>query len=77
MDKKMQEKTNMRDRRWVEYSINQVGDSFRVEGAWPGEVMGLKEDGSSKEYWLYKPGDAFVVSEEGWFVKQKDNTDVA
>jgi len=62
---------------WVEYNINQAGENFRVEGEWPGEVMGLKEDGSAKGYHLYKPGDTFTVSEDGWLVKQKDNTDVA
>ncbi len=62
---------------WVEYNINQIGDDFRVEGEWPGEVMGLKQDGSPKGYCLYKPGDIFIVTEDGWLVKKKESIDVA
>lgn len=54
---------------WVDYNITQVGDHFRVEGDWPGEVMGLCKDGSAKETLLYKPGDIFEVTEDGWLKK--------
>ena len=34
---------------WVDYNITQMGENFRVEGDWPGEVMGLMQDGTKKE----------------------------
>jgi len=58
---------------WVDYNIFQAGENFRVEGDWPGEVMGLSKDGKSKdrkENPLYRPGDVFVVNESGWLIKQ-------
>ena len=57
---------------WVDYNITQAGENFRVEGDWPGEVMGLSKDGKSKdrkENPLYRPGDVFIVNESGWLVK--------
>ena len=30
---------------WVDYNITQAGDHFKVEGDWPGEVMGWTRDG--------------------------------
>ena len=54
---------------WVDYTIDQAGDNFRVVGEWPGEVMGINKDGTPKENWLYKPGDVFIVNENGWLVK--------
>lgn len=54
---------------WVNYNIAQVGQNFRVEGEWPGEVMGLTKDGSQKPHWLYKPGDVFRVDDKGWLCK--------
>lgn len=54
---------------WVDYTIDQAGDNFRVVGEWPGEVMGKKKDGTDKEYALYRPGDVFRVDESGWLVK--------
>jgi len=51
---------------WMDYVVESFPDgSFHVKGDWPGEVMGLKEDGSPKDHWLYKPGDVFVVDENG------------
>ena len=32
--------------------------------------MGFQQDGQSKDHWLYRPGDVFVVNEGGWLVKQ-------
>jgi len=51
---------------WVDYTVESFpnGD-FTVTGDWPGEVMGINNDGSKKDYWLYKPGDVFVVNENG------------
>ena len=54
---------------WVDYNITQMGENFRVEGDWPGEVMGLLQDGTKKESVLYRPGDVFIVNEEGWLIK--------
>lgn len=54
---------------WLEYNINQVGANFKVEGEWEGEVMGVQKDGTAKDHHLYKPGDTFVVNENGWLMK--------
>jgi len=57
---------------WVDYNIDsmgQQGEGFRVVGDWPGEVMGIGKDGSPKNSWLYKPGDVFVVDQNGWLRK--------
>lgn len=58
---------------WTGYNIDQVGDNFKVVGDWDGEVMGKQQDGSDKGYALYKPGDVFVVNENGWLVRMKDD----
>ena len=47
-------------------------NKLRVEGDWPGEVMGVQKDGSPKDHWLYKPGDTFRVDDKGWLVKISD-----
>lgn len=54
---------------WMDYNINQAGENFKVEGDWPGEVMGVAKDGTPKDHFLYKAGDVFVVNESGWLVK--------
>lgn len=54
---------------WMDYVINQAGPHFKVLGDWEGEVMGVAKDGSPKEHYLYKPGDVFVVDENGWLCK--------
>jgi hypothetical protein len=59
---------------WVDYSISQAGNNFKVLGEFEGEVMGIKQDGTKKDYWLYKPGDVFVVNENGWLVKTDELT---
>ena len=51
----------------MDYNIQQAGSNFKVEGDWPGEVMGKQKDGSDKEYHLYQPHDVFRVNEDGWF----------
>jgi len=57
---------------WFDYTIEQAGPHFRVKGDHPGEVMGINKDGSKKDYWLYKPGDVFIVNEGGWLVKSDE-----
>jgi hypothetical protein len=59
---------------WVDYNINQAGVNFKVEGEWPGEVMGVNRDGTPKSSHLYKPGDVFIVNENGWLCKVEDVT---
>ena len=54
---------------WIDYSIQQVHTSFKILGDYEGEVMGLDRDGNPRDHWLYKPGDVFVVDENGWFRK--------
>jgi len=51
---------------WVDYNIEQQGEDFTVKGDWHGEVMGVNEDGTEKSTALYKPGDVFVVNNDGW-----------
>ena len=45
---------------WMDYTINQAGPNFKVEGDTPTEVM---------DKGLYKPGDVFIVNKNGWLVK--------
>ena len=59
---------------WVDYNINQVGGNFKVEGEWQGEVMGVNRDGTPKNSYLYKPGDVFIVNDNGWLCKVEDVT---
>lgn len=54
---------------WIEYQIEQSGHNFKVKGDWEGEVMGIDANGAEKDYWLYKPGDVFRVTEDGWLCK--------
>ena len=54
---------------WLEYAIEQAGSNWRVKGDWPGEIMGTDQDGTKRDSYLYKPGDKFEVSEEGWLMK--------
>ena len=49
---------------WVDYTINSLpGKGFKVEGDTPTEVM---------DAGLYKPGDVFIVNEDGWLVKSDE-----
>jgi hypothetical protein len=50
---------------WTEFNIKQDNENgnIRIEGETPTEVM-------EKERPLYKPGDVFIVNEDGWLVKQ-------
>jgi len=57
---------------WMDYNIEQAGPNFKVVGDYDGEVMGKHKDGTDKEYALYKPGDRFIVDEDGWLRKVED-----
>ena len=59
---------------WMDYTVESAGNghAFRVKGDWPGEVMGVAQDGSPKDHWLYKPGDVFIVNEHGWLIKSDE-----
>ena len=59
---------------WVDYNIDQAGQHFKVKGDWEGEVMGVAKDGTPKDHYLYKPGDAFIVNEHGWLMKSDELT---
>ena len=59
---------------YVVESASGKGGAFRVKGDWPGEVMGVQQDGTPKDYWLYKPGDVFIVREDGWLHKVDEVT---
>lgn len=45
---------------WMDYTIESGVDRFRVKGDWDTELI---------EKGLYKPGDVFIVNENGWLVK--------
>ena len=59
---------------WLDYTIQQAGPNFKVMGDWEGEVMGVTRDGEVKENFLYKPGDRFIVNEDGWLCKVEDKS---
>jgi hypothetical protein len=62
---------------WVDYTVESIGskgEGFRVNGDWPGEVMGIKKDGTPNDHYLYRPGDVFVVNENGWLQKSDELT---
>ena len=59
---------------WLDYTVESAGDNFTVKGDWPVEVMGVNKDGTQKDHWLYKPGDVFIVNENGWLVKTDELT---
>tara|TARA_B100002019_G_scaffold242216_1_gene218470 strand:- start:782 stop:994 length:213 start_codon:yes stop_codon:yes gene_type:complete len=47
-------------KKWIDYTIDQLGDSFKIQGDTPTEVM---------DKGLYKPGDMYIVDDSGWFIK--------
>tara|TARA_R110000796_G_scaffold59882_3_gene138284 strand:- start:605 stop:835 length:231 start_codon:yes stop_codon:yes gene_type:complete len=57
---------------WVDYTITQTGDNFKVLGDYDSEVMGKQKDGTDKGYALYRPGDVFIVNENGWLCKVEE-----
>ena len=63
---------------WMDYTIQQAGDSFKILGDWEGEVMGMPDPErpeKQKENWLYRPGDIYRVNENGWLVKIGEDCD--
>ena len=56
---------------WVDYTIHGLpgGRGFKVMGDWEGEVMGVAKDGGHRDHYLYRPGDVFIVDQDGWLVK--------
>lgn len=50
---------------WIDYSIEQGVDKFRVKGDTDTEVM---------DKGLYKPGDVYIVNSEGWLCKTDELT---
>ena len=55
----------------MDYLVERIPDgSFTVKGDWPKEVMVKQQDRSNKGYHLYKPGDKFIVDENGILRKQ-------
>ena len=54
---------------WIDYTVESAPNRFRVKGDWDGEVMGKNKDGSDKGYALYKPGEVYIVGEDGWLRK--------
>ena len=62
---------------WVDYSIEQGIDKFRVTGDWDKEVMGYGpngEPGGKKGRPLYSAGEVYIVGEDGWLRKVDDLT---
>jgi len=57
---------------WMDYTINQAGPHFKVMGDWEGEVMGVAQDGTKRDHYLYRPGDVFIVDEKGWLIKSDE-----
>ena len=45
---------------WLDYTVEQGPNRFRVKGDWDTEVM---------EKGLYKPGEVYIVCEDGWLRK--------
>ena len=54
---------------WIDYTVESGHNRFRVKGDWPDEVMGKNQDGSDKGYALYKPGEVYIVGDDGWLHK--------
>lgn len=50
---------------WVDFNIESFPDgSFTVKGDWPGEAWQDRE-GNPKSHALYRPGDVFIVDNNG------------
>ena len=50
---------------WIDYTVEQGPSRFRVKGDWDTEVM---------EKGLYKPGEVYIVGEDGWLRKTDELT---
>ena len=51
---------------WLDYTIEQVGDNFKIKGDTETELI---------DKGLYKPGDVFIVTEDGW-LRKKDQLEI-
>lgn len=51
---------------WLDYSINQAGADFKITGDTETELI---------DKGLFKPGDVFVVDENGW-CRKKDEIEI-
>lgn len=58
---------------WIDYTVEQGLNSFRVTGDWDKEVMGYDREGNPgkglKQRPLYSPGEVYIVGEDGWLHK--------
>ena len=57
---------------WVDYTIEQGINKFRVKGDWDREVMGYGpngEPGVKEGRPLYSPGEVYIVGKDGWLRK--------
>ena len=57
---------------WIDYTVEQGLNSFRVTGDWDKEVMGYGpngEPGGKQGRPLYSPGEVYIVGEDGWLRK--------
>jgi hypothetical protein len=56
---------------WLDYTVEQGLNKFRVKGDWDKEVMGYDKYGNpgSRDSPLYSPGDVYIVNEDGWLIK--------
>ena len=58
---------------WVDYTVEQGPNKFRVTGDWDKEVMGYDREGNPgkglKQNPLYQPGEVYIVGEDGWLRK--------
>ena len=63
---------------WLDYTVEQGLNRFRVTGDWDKEVMGYDRDGNPgkglKQRPLYSPGEVYIVKEDGWLHKVDDLT---
>lgn len=51
---------------WMDYVIHQSGDNFKITGDTETELL---------DKGLFKPGDVFIVDENGWCIK-KDEVEI-
>lgn len=56
---------------WIDYTVEQGLNRFRVVGDWDKEVMGYDKHGNLgfKERPLYSSGEVYIVGEDGWLHK--------
>lgn len=61
---------------WLDYTVEQGWNRFRVTGDWDREVMGYDRDGNktATKGTLYQEGDVYIVKEDGWLHKVDDLT---